>query len=753
MAGVINDSRSDVLPSPTSYAVQKPQPILVDAPAASQAARDGVRPSQIVANRAADNIPQAMAAASEMSERTRASLAALSPMIAKKLNRIEQENFADGYLRHLQGESVAAIADDDPFSVIFGDGAAVRGARARQAESSGLAMMAWVEENKGDLSRMSLDEQRGAISTFLESMSTGDQQADMLITQGAMKAMPGIMDNLARSHIEEQQKQAAIAQAETIKQGADSMKYAGQEVAYGRMSQEKYAEIQAQYLEAIRPLPGQTTESYRQAMTGNYMMLLKDGQFDMAATILDNVVQPLMTPEEELQLYVQGKQAQSLWLMDNPLAQDYTLFTETLPSQIMAGRFSSVDGVLKSIDDMNAKYMQETGNVYPLIDNKARGGFADMFTKNQIREAERAQDKAFQMALKQQEAQTKLSMYYAGYANGDPALMGAAGLDGPQKYAVDAQVAEDFYTNPTGGAANTLSDLAINGFVNPIVKQRSQRTLEILANGGIPSGEDLQLLNIMTEKFSNTPYAEASLAAYSGDYYDIVKEMQGLDMSVPSNVQYIKDRAQTRKVKLQATPELKEKANTAISDIAPGWLSTTFGRGRELGAGTEMRMKQTLGDELMVVLAQNPNLTEDKAVEVAGARMMSKNSMVGNYLIEGDRSKKLFKTLNTNLDVPMQNPQDVRLNVMVDKEVRQYYPKGNYEIGSISVVNDNGNDLIIGVNMNGTTKYIPTSAARMATTYNEFEKAKEADRMATRKFMKTTTSNIIRQDQFDIRGR
>lgn len=719
MPGVMNDSRSDVLPAPRSYAVQQPQPILVDTPKVTEAAKSGIRAGTIVRQRARDNIPEARQVVADMRTDQLKALASLSPTIAAKLQEQEEAEFQRGYIRHLQGESIKEIGEDDPLRKIFGDGAAVRGARMREQEAAGLALASWVQENQGDLVRMTLDEQREAIGGYVETLGTGDPQSDAMIAQGVMKMLPPMLNTLARGHVEEQQKQAAIAQSETIKQGADTLKFAAGEVAKGRMSEESYAQVQGQYLEAIRPLPGQTPDAYRAAMTSNYLMLLKDGQFDMANTIESKVLGPILDSSEQLQLYNQGKQAQALWLTDNPVSKDYSMYSETLPAQIQAGRFRSVDGLLQSIDDMNTRYKNETGNVYPLIDNKERARYADYFVKNSLREAEKAQAAAAARAEKALEAETKRTLYLQGYSHGDPSLMAASGLDTTQRYAIDQQVTVDLFSSPNIGTAETLGTLAINGGVNPLVKQELTKTLGKLANGMIPSQAEMQNLQVAATKFNNVSQSDAAYDAYFGGYAQEVKGMLGYDLTDPKSLEGFAQSIKSKKFKATADSTVRDYAKEAASEMTPSFWSRMVGDGRKLGEGATQRLTQQAEGELISVLAENPNLPLKEAQAVATRRVMSKNTLLGNYVIEGDRNKTVFGTLNKHLKVPIQDPTDTRINVIFDDYIKARVGEKDYTVGSISAPNNQAEYMVATiVDSDGISKVVPIYTQKAAEMYN-----------------------------------
>lgn len=720
MPGVINDSRADVLPTPNSYAVQQPQPILIETPKVTEAVRNGIKAGQLVNNQAANNIAEARQVVADMKTRDLKALASLSPTLAGYFKQQEEDEFAQGYLRHFQGESIAEIGKDDPFRKIFGDGAAVRGARMREQEAVGLGLTTWIQENHGDLIRMSLDEQRIAVGEYVKTLGTNDPQSDALIAQGVMKALPSVMDNLARGHVEEQQKQAAVSQSEVIKQTGDMLRFADSEKAKGRLSEAGYAQIQNQFLEAIRPLPGQSPEAYRAAMVGNYQMLLKDGQFAQANWLEEQVLSQVLEPEERLKLYSMGKQAQAIWLMDNPLSQSYSEYSETLPSHIQAGRFRNTKELLQSIDDMNQKYQQETGTPYPLINNKERAQYVDYFEKNRLREQEKAQAAYAKQLEKAYEEETRRALYYQGYSQGDPVLMSASGLDSKQKYAVDQQVMADFFTSPNIGTAETIGKLAINGGVNPLVKQTLNATISKLRNGSMPSQAEMANLQVAVKKFNNITNSEAAFESYFGEYADIAKDAINYDLvNDPRAQEDFRTTVQTKKMIVSAPQEIRDLAKENIKELSPGFWSRTLGNGVEIGAGTEQRLKQLAEQEMVAVISANPNLPASVAQERSLSRVMSKASMIGNRLIEGDRGRNVFNVLNKNLTVPINDPQDTRFNVMFNDFIADRLGTKDFEIGSINVINNSGefaNATVI--DKDGLPRVVPISMSGVASLYN-----------------------------------
>src|SRR5699024_680508 len=207
----------------------------------------------------------------EVNSRNLEALSRLSANLGQKFQEAQEDKFAEGYLRHMQGEAVADIAEENPFKGIFGDGAAVRGARAAQVQNSGSSVLAWVQANQGSLIGMPADAQRKAVADYIQTLNTGDPQADMLIAQNAMKILPAVMDNLTRASEGENQRQAALAQADTLEQHAQGLQYAADQVAKGQLAPEHYDALKAQAIQSAMPMPGQSPESYRASMQGNML--------------------------------------------------------------------------------------------------------------------------------------------------------------------------------------------------------------------------------------------------------------------------------------------------------------------------------------------------------------------------------------------------------------------------------------------------------------------------------------------------
>lgn len=707
----------NVLAAPQStLAIQKPQPIQVRAPLANQVAQAGLKPMQITSQMPSgyDRQRQNQLLADANQSNLKA-LSAFSGLVADKLKAKQEEQFAEGYLRHQQGESVASIAEEQPFGDLFGDSAAVRGARMRQSENAGQALVQYVQQNQGDLSRMSLDEQRTVIGKFVSDLGTDDPEADMLIAQGAMKMMPAMLDNLARTTEMENQRQAAVAQADGMKQAGDAMRYAKSQFETGQMAPEHYELLKANYIQQMQPLPGQSNASYRAALTGQLMQLSKDGSFEMAGLVYDQVLSPQLTPDERMQMEGQMKTAQAQWQMENPQSRDFTDFRYQLPSQIEAGTYSSAADVEAAIDRMNADYKVQTGSLSPLIDNKERAMQVARWTDYDTRQ-QAANAKLNQAALDQA---TKQGLYMQGMAAGSPSAMAASGLDAPTKAAIERNQVNTFFEEEGNNAGMVVGRLAAAGQTLPPLKEKIDQTLGMLASGGIPNQESLEAMKTTYSKLLATPFGIGAADAYFGDNLGLVQDMMLMDMSDKSNVQSLREKASAARSPITISKDVQDKADKLVDDeVNPGMWSRWFGEGQTLGAGYEAGLKDDFRKEAAKVMAQNPNYSTENVMKVVVPRVMKNKDIAGNMLVTGSQPGQLISALNKTLNVRIPDNKDTRINSIIHEGIKAKYPKdGDYEVGSLAML-PGGTNLLATVMRDGHEQSVVLNIEQLALTAN-----------------------------------
>ncbi|CCI88384.1 hypothetical protein BN110_003 [Yersinia phage phiR8-01] len=731
-----------ILQSPDALSVPKAQPIQVNAPLAQRAASLAIKPNQAQSRQASDNFAEARNAMESVRQENLNALASVFPAVTGMMGKMSENEFADGFMRQMQGDSVKKIAEEQPFNGLFGDGAAVRGARAAQQMSFATSMDMWVSQNQGELARMGLDEQRRALSDYVNGMATGDEQADLMTAQAAIGRFPAILENLARSANQESQHQAAAQQADAISSHAKSLSWARGEVLQGRMSQDSYSTLQAQAVDMLKPMPGQSEQSYRSQMQGAVLQNMRDGNFDMADLIKDKVLQGQLSPEESMQFDSQVKRARAEWLLDNPSSKDYNEFAMGLPSQIAGGRYNSVHDLIQDMDQMNETYARETGSLTPFIDNEQRGKYMGMFT-NYENQAQQNADRDSQKLL---DENTKRALYVESYAKGSPSGMAASGLDEPTKNEIEkAQSIRFFQEGAKGPSGEVISRLAAQGYTNKPLKESITRTLSLIKNGAVPSKDSLLNLQMAYQKLEGTKYGMGAVATYFDDDIDIAKSMAHMNLEDPRNVTQLKTMVEARKTAVSVTPEIQKQADELVlNEVTPNFLKRWFGDSKSIGAGYQAALKAELPKQLATTLQKYPNLSDEEAMKIAYSKVMANKDVAGDMLITGSKPGQFINTLNQSLNMKIQNANDPRINAMFDTFVKDKVPHNQgYTVGGITMAGQGDHMFLSLLRDDGTTMDVAVTVSELAGLENSNRTKKQVERN------KTEQQNAAAREQYN----
>lgn len=664
----------NLIDAPAAVARPRPEAVQIGATFSSEVASRGANPAQVVMGRATDNRQEALAALSEMEQRNVAALSSLSPALADKLMQAQEAKFKEGYMRALQGNSVADVAKDEGIKQIFGDGAAVRGARAAQAQSAVNALDQYVQNNMGDLSRMSLDEQRAVVGQFVDSMSTGDSAADMLIAQQTMQRLPAVFDQLTRSAAQETQRQAAVHQADSIKAYAGALSGAATAYARGEMSADHFETYKIQAAESLKPLPGQSTQAWVEAMNGSAREHARNGNFEMVNLIQDTVAKAT-TPEEQEIIRKNIESGRADWLQNNPVSQSYLEWTTGVSTQIGAGRYQTREDLAEDIDRQNAKHARETGGTQQYINNEQRGqilAYWDRWDQQQKEAGMKAQQKEL-------DEQTKVNAYKVAMSVGSPGAMDASGIDARSKLVIDQNVSQEFVIGNTG-AATIVQRLASQGKPLQPLKERVEKMTGRLVAGSVPAPEELKEYRETFNRMRGL--GAAALQTYYGDNLELAEFAAEMELT-PENIVALRRKAETVRVKATIPVADIISAQEKVKDLMnPGFFSRMMEGRRELGYGAQLQIQTESVTAFAQLAKQFPNKPDSDLIEMAYAKTMARKDVFGDYLVNNAQSGTLLKELNKTLNFPITDERDGRLNTILQDFVNSKVPSG--VVGSIT---------------------------------------------------------------------
>ncbi|WVX92017.1 hypothetical protein [Aeromonas phage phiA014L] len=671
---------SDIINAPGALARPKPEAAQVGATFSSEVAARGVSPAAVIMNQAGDNSAQALASLSAIEQRNMAALASLSPALSEKLNQAQEERFQDGYMRALQGNSVASIAKDDGIKQIFGDGAAVRGARAAQAQSAVNALDQYVQQNAGDLSRMTLDEQRAVVGKFVAGMSTGDDAADSMIAQQTMQRLPAIFDQLTRGAVQENQRQAAVAQADTIKSYGETLAAAGRAFVSGNMSAEHFETYKIQAAESLKPMPGQTTGAWLEAMNGAAAEHARQGNFEMAG-LISEATGRVATPAEQATISRSLEAGRADYLKNNPESRNYAEWMQTAPTQIAAGRYSTRADLEKTIDYLNDDQSVKTGGLSPFIDNDQRGQLLaqwDRWDEQQAKLGATADAKLM-------DEQMKADAYKVALSNGSPSAMKASGVDARTKLTIDQQTSREFIGDHPG-AATIVSRLASQGQTLQPLKEYTDKIVGRISEGSIPAPDELANFRHAFNNLRQQGYA--ALDTYFGDKLELAQYAAEMELT-PENMTNLRRKAETQRTKAQIPVGDLIQAEKDVKDLMnPGWWSRTLGGRQNFGYGAQLQITTEATTEYAQLAKQYPNLAQADLLDMAYARTMKTKDVVGDYVVNNSQAGTLLGEMNKSLDFPITDERDGRLNETLSTLVTTKAP--GFEAGGSITTYGNG---------------------------------------------------------------
>lgn len=716
----------DILQTPDALSVQKPQPLQVQQPSSVNMASSANRADPVRYRNATDNFVEARQAVNNVLDKNMRAMSSLTPIIGQKLQQMQVDEYNEGFYRYMQGESVQHMAEEQPFKGFFGDGATVRGARAAQQTAMANSMEMWVSQNQGTLSRLSMDEQRRAIIEYGESLATGDPVADRMLADAVMKRAPVIMDNLTRMAAKEQLREGQIAQADAISAEAQSVQWASEQLLKGELSADSFQRVQEQALDKLQPLPNQTPESYRAAMQSAIADNIRSGNFQMADLIQNDVLAPMLTPEERFTVEKQTRQARAEWLLNNPVSQGHLEFTTGVPAQIAAGRYSSREELDNALSTANSVYSRETGSLTPMIDNEQRGKFLAMYDDYVTRQ-EAADLRNTQKIL---DEQTKRTLFVESYAKGSVAGMNASGINAADRLAIESNEAVRFLQGTDGKSTQVIARLAAQGYVNPILKEQISQPLNLLKGGATPSADAMAGLQLTYAKLLESPQGMGAVAAYFEKDLGLMQQMAYLDMSDSKNVAYIKGLVKSSEHKVTVPQDVQKRAVELVEDeIQPGWFSKHFGDGRPLGAGAVSALHAEMSQRTGEVMAMYPNMSEDDALKVASAQVMKNKDIAGNYLLTNSKPGGFLKALNSTLDVPFSDTRDTRINNLLNDYVKTKVPHNtSYQIGSIVMAGSGDRAIMELIREDGTQVTTTLNVSELGRMENERQSKAAADR-------------------------
>ena len=522
-------------------------------------------------------------------------------VIAPRLKEARTKAYVDGMQRAAAGEQLAEIAEDQPwYTKIFGDPAAVQGARVYVQNAKAAEIAASIEEAMPTLRSKSVAEANEHFTDLVNKALTGDDNVDAVLLQSLSRVLPGAMRKHAREHYQYQQEQAVAAQSTSILSSAKLLQGQAADVADGKIGPEEYELSQAEFAQSLIPPAGQDIESWRKARVNDIRLMAENGQFFAIQAARKAGLLEHLTPDQQATVLrtVEANEAQHR----SRLATQYvTPLAEIGIAARLAPPGMSVNKLKDQIDALNADFSRRTGISTPLI-----GAFQEAQTMEQLAAGiqHRLEQQARDAAAKAQAAQVAglAQMAQAQQAQGVATLYAAGQLNNYELAGMKRGQVEQYHLSRVLGRDNAgnivltndpaeLRATAVNatsGFVNSLLATQLQAVANTARVEGATSPAFLSAYADWKKLHTVTP-GGAAAAKYYGEELDMrfrvfdqtANTKNPASMAAAFNIAFAGDKPQPVRFK---DSEAKKAVDAAVSSLTP-MIGTLFGETRKLAAG------------------------------------------------------------------------------------------------------------------------------------------------------------------------
>lgn len=315
-----------------------------------------------------------------------------SDVLAPKIEAERRRLAMDGMVAALQGISAEQIKDEEILGGIFGDSSAVSAARQVEKIDAVNKLGRTLAQNESATVQMSPEEYRTWLPQQMQGILTGDEGTDSLITQAFTEQLPGLVDQQVKAHANFRQERARKAWQDSVSTAAALSSDRATQVAQGKLTPDLSLQADANYISALRGPQGISAKEYPKFVNAHYKRALAEGNIRAAELIEASGLLQATQADEDWPNLIKAKDdaidKRALTSAEGfAFAADEGQLTAALRDG--ASPFSSVDGLLRHLQQRNAESLDATGRPQYNTDDVNR--LSRFFIEGQIAARERAQ--------------------------------------------------------------------------------------------------------------------------------------------------------------------------------------------------------------------------------------------------------------------------------------------------------------------------------------------------------------------------
>lgn len=259
-----------------------------------------------------------------------------------------QAGFLEGIRKVSQGAAIKDVIDETPwYSTLFGNGAdVVNGARTMGAQVEASKAVNDLYTNMPDLQKVSPQQIQQVVLGRLSQISTGDAESDVAVLSKLSEQLPAFYKAHLKANVAYQQGVMQTAFEQNVTEAGTQMKALSQRYA-DRLISESDFNLQRQSLaESLKPLPGQSLESYQKIVSDSAQAFMAEGNFHAYRVIKDAGLLSTLRGEEREKL-ANAEHTYTQRLAQTQGTLDFGPALAVIDAQVRTGQLGAKDAVAR----------------------------------------------------------------------------------------------------------------------------------------------------------------------------------------------------------------------------------------------------------------------------------------------------------------------------------------------------------------------------------------------------------------------
>lgn len=348
-------------------------------------------------------------------------------MLKPVVDRMEKEQYYQGMAKVAQGQSLKEVEEQEPWYMkIVGPSATVRGAQTMTATTAIQTAETDFLQAMPDLRKQSPDEVRKyLVGKATDMKSTGDPLVDATIQAKIAEGWGPMLKTHMREHLAWQQEDMKSKYTTSNIAVGNTMRTARENSSTG-IGEDDLRMASESAVEAARPLPGQSDDSWQTSIADTMDATLHAGNFDHYNAIRNSDLWAKINPKLRERLEAALPQYREKYERSSPVVTNILTDAQAFEHNVSSGQsnIQTPEELFKHMDEINALAQQRTGASAPHYDNKAKQRVYEQWLDARDRNAAMRERLAATETAKAQKYNDGKTLWLQAYNGSNPDMPG-----------------------------------------------------------------------------------------------------------------------------------------------------------------------------------------------------------------------------------------------------------------------------------------------------------------------------------------